>query len=117
MRRYDERYKDWREAVLRRFDYECNRCDNTTRLHAHHVKSWDEYPELRYSVYNGECVCRKCHEKIHPFMREMRLKKERKKRKKKKEQEEIDKYGLQPWILREEKRLTEREFLNNEEPR
>ena len=71
------RYKVWRKNVfelnrakkgLRKF-YVCEKCNKkrkTTRvLHAHHIFSWEKYPNLRYSMKNGVVLCIKCHNAFH----------------------------------------------------
>lgn len=32
---------------------------------AHHIKSFAEYPKLRFVVSNGIVLCRKCHQETH----------------------------------------------------
>lgn len=59
-------YDEWRKAVFQRDDYTCQRCGQRGgRLHAHHIKAWAEYPELRYDVANGITYCAKCHQAVH----------------------------------------------------
>jgi 5-methylcytosine-specific restriction endonuclease McrA len=71
------RYKTWRKNVfelnrakkgLRRY-YVCEKCGKrrkTTRvLHAHHIYSWDRYPDKRYDRNNGVVLCIKCHNAFH----------------------------------------------------
>lgn len=58
-------YVKWRKAVFTSDNYTCQRCGVRGRLHAHHIKSWAEYPALRYEVCNGETVCIPCHSLIH----------------------------------------------------
>ena len=64
------KHKRWRERVLRRAKYLCERCrrygKNETASHAHHLKSVEEYPELAYDVENGQALCGKCHNIIEP---------------------------------------------------
>lgn len=64
----EKRYKEWRTAVFDRDEYKCVLCDNKEgkALHAHHKKSWTDYPELRYDVSNGMTVCENCHKRLHP---------------------------------------------------
>ena len=59
------RYKHWRRAVLKRDDYTCQRCGATEGLHAHHVKPWEEFPELAFDVDNGLTLCTRCHQIEH----------------------------------------------------
>ncbi len=71
------RYKTWRKSVfelnrakkgLRRY-YVCEKCNKrrkTTRvLHAHHIYSWEKYPDKRYDRNNGVVLCIKCHNAFH----------------------------------------------------
>jgi len=57
--------KVWRRAVFKRDNYKCQKCENGTPLHAHHIKEFAKYPELRFEVSNGLTVCAGCHGKIH----------------------------------------------------
>ena len=58
-------YKKWRLAVYKRDGYKCCFCGSKIRLNAHHIKSWKNYPELRYNLDNGITLCEKCHIKLH----------------------------------------------------
>jgi len=63
-RYFDLDYKLWREAVFERDNYACQRCKisgSRCYLTAHHVKSWKNYPELRYEIDNGLTLCEECH--------------------------------------------------------
>lgn len=57
--------KEWRKAVKERDGYVCVKCGETERLHAHHIKSWHDFPELRFEVSNGMTLCVRCHQKEH----------------------------------------------------
>lgn len=60
-------YDKWRLAVFERDNYTCVSCDKVGgRLHAHHIKSYDDYPELRLVVSNGSTLCPPCHAKLQP---------------------------------------------------
>ena len=71
------RYKTWRTNVFKlnkglkglSKHYVCEKCNKkrkTTRvLHAHHIFSWEKYPNLRYSMKNGVVLCIKCHNAFH----------------------------------------------------
>lgn len=55
----------WRWAVYARDGYRCVRCKDNGYLHAHHIKSWSEFPNLRFDISNGETLCIACHGKEH----------------------------------------------------
>lgn len=58
-------YKEWRDAVYRRDRWTCQECGAKKSIVAHHIKTFNEYPELRHSVPNGVTLCRSCHKKEH----------------------------------------------------
>jgi hypothetical protein len=68
--RKSARYKGWRKAVFVRDNYTCCRCGarngsgKTVYLEAHHIQSFETFPELRFEINNGEALCRPCHLKI-----------------------------------------------------
>jgi len=71
------KYKAWRKLVMelnfRKLGlskwYICEKCKvkrKTTRIyHAHHIKSWHNFPNERYNKYNAVVLCKKCHNKFH----------------------------------------------------
>ena len=64
--RKTKQYKDWRQCVLERDNYTCQRCGRKGgNLNAHHIKEYSKYPGLRYEVENGVTLCKKCHKEIH----------------------------------------------------
>lgn len=64
------RYKAWRAAVYDRDDFTCQDCGRRGgRLHAHHIKAWAEFPELRFEVENGQTLCVECHKKTESWGR------------------------------------------------
>lgn len=68
----------WSLAVRKRDDYTCVRCGSSEHVHAHHVKPFADYPELRLDVSNGETLCEACHERQHGHpLRHLRLARER----------------------------------------
>lgn len=78
------RYREWRRLVFERDNYTCQHCQDATggNLHAHHIQTWAEFPDLRYEVSNGLTLCRDCHEKVHlkPIPTKFDLKRRRKHR-------------------------------------
>lgn len=60
------KYKEWRKSVYKRDRYKCKFCGAGGRtIRAHHIKNFNEYPELRLNVNNGITVCDSCHKIIH----------------------------------------------------
>lgn len=62
--RTSSKYKEWRKKVFERDDYICKECNQSGYIEAHHVKSFKDYPELRFDLNNGITLCPKCHSKI-----------------------------------------------------
>lgn len=59
-------HRKWANAVISRDKATCQRCGATdTELHAHHVKSYKDHPELRFDVSNGLTLCCDCHWNEH----------------------------------------------------
>ncbi len=64
---------EWRDAVFERDGYTCQICgskndkdnERIIKLHPHHIKTFAEYPELRFDVDNGQTLCSDCHYKLH----------------------------------------------------
>ena len=66
--RRSKEYKEWRLAVYARDHYTCQDCGThctSKTIVAHHLKSFNDYPELRFKVDNGITLCRSCHKKWH----------------------------------------------------
>ena len=65
---FTPKHRRWRAAVLRRAKYLCVECARygkpMSASHAHHIKPRKEYPELQYSLDNGQALCTACHNKI-----------------------------------------------------
>jgi hypothetical protein len=59
-------HNKWANAVISRDAAICQHCGVTgVELHAHHIKSYRDYPELRFDVNNGLTLCFRCHWAIH----------------------------------------------------
>ncbi|OGW08464.1 MAG: hypothetical protein A2W75_04065 [Nitrospinae bacterium RIFCSPLOWO2_12_39_15] len=58
------RYKNWKDFIFNR-DIFCVNCGSTNQRVAHHIKSYQEYQELRFDVWNGVILCRSCHSAYH----------------------------------------------------
>ena len=58
-------YKNWRKEVLKRGGSKCVACGSHKNVHAHHIKTIKEAPELIHEVSNGEVLCKPCHHSHH----------------------------------------------------
>mgnify|MGYP001603936834 CR=1 FL=1 len=62
------KYKRWVNKVFERDSYTCQDCgERGIYLQAHHIKSWANYPKLRFTVANGLTLCEICHEKTDNY--------------------------------------------------
>lgn len=62
----DPQYKQWRKSVYSRDKYSCRRpnCNLKRKLNAHHIKTWANYPGLRFDINNGITLCKYHHDLI-----------------------------------------------------
>lgn len=72
--RWNKKSRKWADAVKKR-DKKCMICGSKKELEAHHIKSWRQYPLLRYKLLNGKAFCRKCHFKTSNWGRKKLSKK------------------------------------------
>jgi len=59
--------KQWALKIKERDGYTCQLCGETDRLtlEAHHMKSRQKFPELKFDFNNGITLCLKCHALQH----------------------------------------------------
>lgn len=62
----DPQYIAWRKGVYKRDKFCCQwpNCTNRTKLNAHHIKNWAQFPGLRFVIDNGITLCRYHHGQI-----------------------------------------------------
>lgn len=59
-------WKKVRAECFTRDDYTCQHCkERGGYLHAHHIKYYSEYPELRLELNNLLTLCKSCHNRVH----------------------------------------------------
>jgi len=62
-------YVAWRNAVIERCSATCVSCGTGPligkSLHAHHLLSWREFPNMRFNHDNGVVMCASCHSRLH----------------------------------------------------
>jgi 5-methylcytosine-specific restriction endonuclease McrA len=59
-------YNIWRDKIFKRDKYLCQVCHiKSNELNAHHIKSFSEYPNLRFNIDNGITLCINCHKFVH----------------------------------------------------
>ena len=64
--RSSEQYQSWRRDVFVRDQFTCQQCGHRfINMVAHHLKSFADYPDLRFILTNGLTLCRSCHCKLH----------------------------------------------------
>jgi 5-methylcytosine-specific restriction endonuclease McrA len=66
-----QHHHKWVNAVISRDKATCQHCGAVgVELHAHHIKSFRDHPELRFDVSNGITLCYKCHWAVHTALDE-----------------------------------------------
>lgn len=62
------KYKNWRREIFIRDSFTCKNCKKSgVYIEAHHIKSWADYPKLRFNANNGITLCKKCHSKTENY--------------------------------------------------
>lgn len=54
-------YSLWRAAVLKRDSGTCVTCLSKESIEVDHIKPYAWYPELKWELSNGQCLCKICH--------------------------------------------------------
>lgn len=68
---YDDRKSDkyfvkWAYNIKIRDHFTCVICNRRgVELNAHHLDSWSKFPDSRYDLDNGVCLCSICHHMFH----------------------------------------------------
>jgi hypothetical protein len=62
----DPLYKQWRQKIYARDKFTCQwpNCKSKTKLNAHHIQRWADFPGLRYHINNGITLCKHHHQFI-----------------------------------------------------
>ena len=60
-------YRLWRKSLFERDNYTCVWCGSKERVEADHIKSFSQYPELRFAIDNGRTLCYECHKKTSNY--------------------------------------------------
>lgn len=55
----------FRKLVLHRDGGVCRHCGTSENLHAHHIRTLEEAPEMRWEIDNGMTLCVPCHMDLH----------------------------------------------------
>lgn len=68
----DPDHKEWAKLVKERDGFRCDICNiSGVALESHHLNSYYHYPDQRYNIDNGVCLCAGsekfpgCHKKFH----------------------------------------------------
>lgn len=63
--RRSTKYKIWKQNVLKRDKYICQKCGSKNNLVAHHIKPFATDKEARFDIDNGITLCQTCHKEVH----------------------------------------------------
>lgn len=80
MIRTSPEYKLWRESVFKRDNFTCVWCGlksgngSMVVLHADHIKSFSQFPALRFAIDNGRTLCIGCHKTTDTYAGKGRIK-------------------------------------------
>ena len=60
-----KRYVKWRDAVFKKNNYTCQKCEAKRNLEAHHIFSWVDNEYYRFNIEAGITLCQVCHKRFH----------------------------------------------------
>jgi rubrerythrin len=62
----DFRFRRWSFSVKERDMFTCQVCGTTkARFNSHHLNGYKRFPDERYDIDNGVCLCNDCHKRLH----------------------------------------------------
>lgn len=65
-RKDDFAFIKWAQLVKKRDHFTCQVCERRgIELNSHHLNAWNLFPDERYLLSNGICLCVECHEQFH----------------------------------------------------
>ena len=59
----DAEFSKWSYEIKKIGNFTCAVCGSKSggNLVSHHLYNWSSYPEYRYEIWNGVCLCSECH--------------------------------------------------------
>jgi len=62
----DPMFEKWAKAVKVRDNFTCQICSRRgVYLESHHLNAWHTFPNERFDLENGSCLCFRCHRNFH----------------------------------------------------
>ena len=62
----EKQHKEWRNLLLMRDKFSCQRCGKRENLEAHHIVPKSVCPNgMKWALYNGIILCKECHQEWH----------------------------------------------------
>lgn len=59
-------FKQWSHKIKELYNFKCQICDeHRRRLESHHLNGWAQFPDQRFDLENGVCLCKECHSLFH----------------------------------------------------